>query len=122
MKTTLAFIPVLLVVALVGCGDSKSTADNTEAEQLKDKIASLEKELEAKQEPDSEADTIPEAEERKKPAKARSVKEAQDKADSEAEAKETPSNDPLNKAAQIDPNREANGLFVRAAQLLGVNA
>jgi len=57
MKTRLAFIPVLLVVALVGCGDSNSTADNTETEQLKERIASLEKKLEAKQNPDSAADT-----------------------------------------------------------------
>jgi len=37
MKKSLAVL--LLVVALVGCGDSNSTADNTETEQLKEKAA-----------------------------------------------------------------------------------
>jgi hypothetical protein len=61
MKTRLAFILVLLVVALVGCGDSESTGDNTEAEQLKERIASLEKELEAKQKPEPKPEPKPDA-------------------------------------------------------------
>ena len=57
MKTRLALIPVLMVAALFGCGDPQSTADNTEAKQLKERIASLEKKLESKQKPDSAAET-----------------------------------------------------------------
>jgi hypothetical protein len=63
MKATLALLTALFLVGLFGCGDSNSTADNTEAERMKDKIASLEKELqektkpdEAKQKADSETD------------------------------------------------------------------
>ena len=66
MKKSLAVL--LLVVALIGCGDSNSTAAKTEAQQLKERIASLEKKLAAKQKPDSEADAIPEAEEKRRAA------------------------------------------------------
>jgi hypothetical protein len=104
MKTTLAFIPALLLVAFVGCGDSNSTAENTERDKY-ESAGYAEAEAPLPDEVDPEADRKTEAarqevqkarEEAAAGAEARrqeqqrqeEQREAKEKADAEAEAKE----------------------------------